>query len=117
MGVEGVSREIRKALDVRNRDLALPGVECVADLKCREWLTEGMYPRIQLRGSFHPPARYSSNHTRCALHGSALHVVQHPAHPAQLFTAPRTPRATVYQMRQWRSVTGGFLRAMAVDHE
>src|SRR5882724_10618732 len=64
VGVELVAGKFRKTLDVSDRDFALRGIERIADLKCAKRLSERVYSRIQLRGSFQPPACYRRNHTR-----------------------------------------------------
>src|SRR4030088_2627182 len=84
VGVELITRNFRKALDVPNGDFALPGVECVADLKRTERLAERMDSGIELWGAFDPSARDGRNHAWRALHGSPLHVVQYTTNTTHL---------------------------------
>ena len=100
-------------LDVRDRDFALRGVERVADRELVERLAERMHARIALRrrraSSVQSTARERVGR---ALHGGALHVVQHAADAAHLLAAAGAAGTAVHQMRQRRAVPGRFLRAV-----
>jgi len=50
--VELISRQVRKTLDVRDRDLAFRGVEGIADRKLREGLRNGCVPGSSSRAPF-----------------------------------------------------------------
>ena len=56
-------------------------------------------------------------HVGRALHGRALHVVQHAADAAHLLAAAGAAGAAVHQGGQRRAVPGGLAGVVAVEHE
>src|SRR5262249_42383101 len=95
VGVELVAGQLRKPLDVRDRDLALAGVEGIPDLQRAEGLAKRMHARIELFCSFHPSPRHGRNHARTSLYRSPLHVVQHTANTTQFFAPTGAARSSM----------------------
>ena len=98
--IEMIARQLRESLDVLDRDFALGGVERIADCERIERLAKRMHARIALRPAADPAARDGSDDIRRALHGRALHVVQHAANAAHLLASAGAPGTAVHQVRE-----------------
>src|SRR5688572_1067397 len=115
--VEVIAAEIREAGDVLVRDRALLRDERLADLELVEILPERMYAGLRALGAGHELVEHTGQRRRRALHGGALHVVQHAAHAAQLLPAAGAPRTSVHEMAEWRPMARGFPGAVPVHEE
>src|SRR5208283_5716893 len=93
---EGVAGQRREALDVRGGDLALGGLERIAQFKLVECNAKRMNSRIAQPAAAHPSAAQRRQRVRRPLDRRALHVVQDSAYAAHLLAASRPAWSAVF---------------------
>ena len=86
----------------------------VAELEIVEGDAERMPLGIALPAAPHPTPAERGDGVGGALHGGALHVVQHAANAAQFLAPAGASRAAMHQRRERRAVTGRFLGAAGI---
>jgi hypothetical protein len=115
--VERVAREGGEGLDVLERHRARRRHHLVADAQLSERLAERVLPAGPRRRALVPHPGERGEHLGRALHGGALHVVQHRTDAAELLAAARATGSAVHEVRQRRAVTRRGARVVAVEEQ
>ena len=113
--IEFVAAEFGKILDILYRYFSRCGVVRVADLKFFEVFCKRMRLIDMLFAAAYPASRYLAERRWRPLQGSALHVMQYAAYASHFLPATGPAGPAMHQVRQRRTVAGGFTGRIAID--